>query len=189
MSSFLADVEADPAEAEVDLQELGYVMNATRLWGYRPEVAEGIFGLAREVTRGMPLRLRGIMVAACAAAYGNSYCALAWGNKLAAWSDQETAVSVLTGADADLTEAERAVAAWTRKVTRRPHATTEADVEELRAAGFTDAQIFDITTFVALRIAFSTVNDALGLRPDAQLRTTTPEGILAAVDFGRPIAD
>ncbi|TKK87740.1 hypothetical protein FDA94_16300 [Herbidospora galbida] len=189
MSSFLADMEADPAEAQVDLEELGYVMNATRFWGYRPEVAEGIFGLARVVTRGLPLRLRGIMVAACAVAYGNSYCALAWGNKLASWADPETAVTVLTGADEGLTEDERAVAAWTRKVTRRPHATTEADVEELRAAGFTDAQIFDITTFVALRIAFSTVNDALGLRPDAQLRTTTHEGILAAIDFGRPIAD
>nr|WP_062341023.1 hypothetical protein [Herbidospora sakaeratensis] len=189
MSSFLADMEADPAEAEVDLEELGYVMNATRFWGYRPEVAEGIFGLARQVTREMPLRLRGVMVAACAVAYGNSYCALAWGNKLAAWADAETAASVLTGDDAGLSEAERAVAAWTRKVTRRPHATTEDDVRELRDAGFTDAQIFDLTTFVALRIAFSTVNDALGLRPDAQLRTSTPEGILAAVDFGRPIAD
>ncbi|GAB1819974.1 carboxymuconolactone decarboxylase family protein [Herbidospora sp. RD11066] len=187
--SFLGDMEAVPAEAEVDLEEFGYVMNATRFWGYRPEVGAGILGMAKEVTRGMPLRLRGIMVTACAAAYGNSYCALAWGNRLAAWSDPETVVSVLNGDDAGLTEAEHAVAEWTRKVTRRPNATTMADVEELRAAGLTDAEIFDVTTFVALRIAFSTVNDALGLRPDAQLRTTTPPGVLAAIDFGRPIAD
>ncbi|WP_066366794.1 hypothetical protein [Herbidospora mongoliensis] len=186
--SFLEPVDAKPEEAEVDLKEFGYVMNATRFWGYRPEVGETILKTARDVTRGMPLRLRGIMVTACAAAYGNSYCALSWGNKLASWSDRSTVVSVLTGADTDLTEAERAVAEWTRKITKRPNATTGADVEKLRAAGFTDAQIFDITTFVALRLAFSTVNDALGLRPDAQLRDTTPDEILAAVDFGRPIA-
>jgi hypothetical protein len=41
--------------------------------------------------------------------------------------------------------------------------------------------------FVALRLAFSTVNDALGVQPDAALRTTLPSAILDAVTTGRPI--
>ncbi|WP_063819089.1 carboxymuconolactone decarboxylase family protein [Herbidospora cretacea] len=185
---FLEPVDATPEEAEVDLKAFGYVMNATRFWGYRPEVAEAVIGTSRQITRGMPLRLRGIMVTACAAAFGNSYCALSWGNRLSEWSDPATVVSVLRGDDAELTDDERAVAAWVRKITKKPNSTTEADVAKLRAAGFTDAQIFDITAFVALRMAFSVVNDALGLQPDAQLRATTPREILGAVDFGRPIA-
>jgi len=41
--------------------------------------------------------------------------------------------------------------------------------------------------FVALRLAFSTVNDALGLLPDAALRTSVPAVVLDAVRLGRPI--
>jgi len=35
-------------------------------------------------------------------------------------------------------------------------------------AGFDDAQILNLTMFVALRIAFSTVNGALGARPEPE---------------------
>jgi hypothetical protein len=53
--------------------------------------------------------------------------------------------------------------------------------------GFSDGQIFAMTTYVALRIAFSTVNDALGVRPDADYRSSAPDKVLDAVTFGRPI--
>ena len=54
--------------------------------------------------------------------------------------------------------------------------------------GFTDAQIFGITAFVAARLAFSTVNDALGALPDVQLRTIAPDAVRATVDWGHPTA-
>jgi hypothetical protein len=57
----------------------------------------------------------------------------------------------------------------------------------LRDAGHSDPAIFAITTFVALRIALSTVNDALGVSPDAMFRSAAPEAVLDAVTFGRPI--
>jgi alkylhydroperoxidase family enzyme len=96
---------------------------------------------------------------------------------------------VLTGSDQGLSADERALARWARRVARDPNATTAADVAELRDAGFTDAQIFAITVFVGLRIGFSTINDALGLRPDARLGSDPPREVVAAVTFGRPIAD
>jgi hypothetical protein len=43
-----------------------------------------------------------------------------------------------------------------------------------------------MTVFVALRLAFSAVNDALGATPDAQLRRDSPAQVAAAADFGRP---
>jgi alkylhydroperoxidase family enzyme len=68
-----------------------------------------------------------------------------------------------------------------------PNATTSADVDGLRDAGFSDEEIFAVTVFVALRIALSTVNDALGARPDAAFRELAPEQVRAAVSYGRPV--
>ena len=59
------------------------------------------------------------------------------------------------------------------------------DVESLRSAGFNDAQIFAITVFTALRLAFSTVNDALGVGPDAALQAAAPGAVVEAIGFGR----
>ena len=65
-----------------------------------------------------------------------------------------------------MTPAERALAAWARRVASDPNATTESDLDGLRDAGYDDPQILAITLFISLRIAFSTVNDALGALPD-----------------------
>ncbi len=81
------------------------------------------------------------------------------------------------------------MADWARRVARTPNGTTAGDVQRLRDAGFTDAQIFTMTVFVALRLAFSTVNDALGMRPDRALHASTPAAVRDAVTFGRPVED
>lgn len=174
-----------------DVEEMGFVMNGSRLWAYHPETQQGLFGLMRglDEVHGLTLRQRGVLIAACASALGDSYCSLAWGSRLAEAAGPQTAASVLRGDDEGLTDGERAMAEWARKVARDPNGTGEADVRALRDAGWSDAQIFAITAFVALRIAFSTVNDALGARPDAAFRTVAPEAVLDAVTFGRPVED
>jgi uncharacterized peroxidase-related enzyme len=186
-------VPAPTAEGErifdEDLAELGYVMNVSRLWAYQPATVTGLFDLLRQtsVAGGLSVRQRCVLVAACASAFGDSYCSLAWGSKLAEAADAQTAAAVLRGDDDGLSAGERAMAGWARRVARDPNGTAAADVQALRAAGFTDVQIFAMTVFVALRLAFSTVNDALGLRPDAALRASAPGPVLDAVSFGRPI--
>jgi alkylhydroperoxidase family enzyme len=147
------------------------------------------FALARQATSGDPLSLRQrfILVAACASAFGDSYCSLVWAGRLAGASDPTTAAAVLRGADDGLSPSERAMARWARKMARDPNATTADDVQALRDAGLSDPQIFAMTVFIALRLAFSTINDALGVQPDAALRTTLPTVILDAVTTGRPI--
>ena len=134
------------------------------------------------------MRQRGILVTACASTLGDSYCALAWGKKLAGEASAELAGGVLRGDDEALDPQERALATWARAVTRDPNGTTTSDVEALRSAGFDDGQIFAITLFVALRLAFSTVNDALGAHPDAAVGSSAPDPVRAAVTFGRPVA-
>jgi alkylhydroperoxidase family enzyme len=174
-----------------DIADLGYVMNTSRLWAYQPSAVDDLFALMKTATSlgVLTFRQRGILVAACASSLGDSYCSLAWGGKLAGAADPETAASVLLGGDEHLDAAERALAAWARQVARDPNATSAADVQTLRDAGFDDRRIFAITLFLALRIAFSTVNDALGVPPDAQLRETAPRPVLDAVRWGRAIAD
>jgi alkylhydroperoxidase family enzyme len=137
---------------------------------------------------GLTFRQRGILVTAAASALGDSYCSLAWGGKLGGASDAAVAAGVLTGSDAGLTDQEKAMAAWARKVARDPNATTPADIQALRDGGLDDGQIFAITAFVALRLAFSSINDSLGAQPDAQLAQSLPPQVREAVTYGRPVA-
>ena len=174
-----------------DVDGLGYVMNLSRLWGHQPELHNGLFELVGQAARagGLTFRQRGILITAFAATFGDSYCSLAWGKKLAGVAGAELAGGVLRGDDRKLDPQEQALARWARKVTRHPSRTEASDVQELRDAGYDDAQIFAITTFVALRIAFAVVNDALGALPDHELITTAPAPVRDAVSYGRPAAD
>ena len=173
-----------------DVKGVGYVMNVSRLWAHDPAALDALSELLGSVTRAGSLtqRQRAILITCCASALGDSYCSLAWGKRLADDAGAEVAARVLRGDDAPLDNSERALASWARRLVRDPSSTTAADVQELRAEGFDDAQIFAITVYAALRIAFSTVNDALGALPDRQLGVEVPAEVRNAVDFGRPIA-
>jgi uncharacterized peroxidase-related enzyme len=173
-----------------DLKDDGYVWNVTRLWAHQPDTVNGLFDLMSQAFKpsGLSFRQRGILVIAAASTLGDSYCSLAWSGKLGQASDAALAAEVLNGSDAGLTDQEKAMAAWARKVAKDPNATTPADLQALRDSGLDDGQIFAITAFVALRLAFSTINDALGCQPDAQLAQSLPSEVREAVTFGRPIA-
>ncbi len=172
-----------------DRESVGYVTNVSRLWAYMPTTLEGLSDLMGQATEAgaLTLRQRAVLVTAAASTLGDSYCSLAWGKKLAAETEPEVAAAVIRGADDDLDPSERALADWARAVATDPNATEVKDVQRLRDAGFDEAQIFAITTFVALRLAFSTINDALGAAPDSQLGASTPAPVLSAVTFGRPL--
>jgi uncharacterized peroxidase-related enzyme len=191
--SFLEEPPESPesrALFDEDLADDGFVWNASRLWAHQPQTAGRLFQLMSQAFRPSRLsfRQRGILVVAAASALGDSYCSLAWGGKLGKASDSAVAAGVLTGSDTGLTDQEKAMAAWARKIAKNPNATTPADVGALREAGLDDEQIFAITAFVALRLAFSTINDCLGAQPDAQLALSLPPQVREAVTYGRPVA-
>lgn len=190
--AFLADPPQSPAvdaAYEADLTSDGYVNNLTRVWCWRPDVLASFQALRADLmaNSGLSPRELAVMVTATAAARGDAYCALAWGSRLAELSDETTAARVLQGVDGELSEREAALAGWSRQVVHDPNATTETDVDRLRDAGFNDQEIFEATTFVAFRLAFSTINDALGARPDPQLAEKAPRLVREAVTYGRPI--
>ena len=180
---------ADRLFAE-DREKFGFVMNLSRAWSHLPDAHDALFGLLGRTaeTAGLTFQQRGVIIAALASTMGDPHCSLAWGTRLAGAAGAELAAGVLRGDDSGLESADRALAAWARKLARDPNGTGEGDVEALRAAGYDDEQIAAVTVFVALRIAFSTVNDALGAQPNRDLAAAAPEAVRAAVTFGRPVA-
>jgi len=166
----------------------GFVMNFARAWAWRPDVFEGFLALRTQLAAQSTLSKRdqAIMVVAMASTLGDAYCSLAWGKTLAQETSAQAAAAVVKGAtDASLTQRDRALAQWTRKITQDPNSTTQSDVDQLRGAGFGEKEIFEATVFVAFRLAFSTVNDALGITPDEKLAATVPAPVREAVDYGR----
>jgi SAM-dependent methyltransferase/alkylhydroperoxidase family enzyme len=172
-----------------DLEGGGYVTNVSRLWAYMPSTLGGLSDLMGQATLAgsLTLRQRAVLVTAAASTLGDSYCSLAWGKRLAAELGPEVAGAVIRGTDDGLDTSEQALARWARAVATDPNAIEARDVQGLRDAGFDDAQIFAVTSFVALRLAFSIVNDALGTGPDSQLGASMPAPVLSAVSFGRPV--
>ena len=173
-----------------DLADSGYVWNVSRLWAHQPDTMKRLFELMSQAftPSGLSFRQRGILVTAAASTLGDSYCSLAWGGKLSKASDAVVAAGILNSSDDGLTDQEMVLAAWARKVASDPNSTTPADIQALRDAGLDDDQIFAVTAFVALRLAFSTINDSLGAQPDAQLAMSLPQEVREAVTYGRPVA-
>ena len=135
-------------------------------------------------------REQAIVVTATVSEFGDSYCSLAWGSKLAALAGDETAAGVIAGGlPGDLSPRETAIAEWCRNVVRDPMATTPEQVAGLREAGLDDREIFEATLLLGFRLAFSTVNDALGALPDRQLADEAPAPVRDAVSFGRPASE
>jgi uncharacterized peroxidase-related enzyme len=190
---FLSDPPLDSdvqAMYDRDLAEYGYVNNNTRLWAWRPDVFSA-FKQVR-VTNGMAMSLTdrefAVVIAATVAQREDAYCSLAWGANLASESGDEVAAAVLSGeSPAELTEREAALARWARLVSHDANATSAGDVEQLRAVGFSERDVFEVTALVAFRIAYSTVNDALSALPDRQLAAAAPPEVRAAIGYGRPV--
>lgn len=176
------------AVRESTVASQGFSMNLTQAWAWRPDVYDGFAALRARLSGGSALSKRelAVMVCAGAAQLGDAYCSLAWGRSLAKDAGAPLAAAILAGdACTDATPRELALARWARRVVADPNATTATDVQLLRDAGLDDREIFEATVFIAFRQAFSTVNAALGVAPDAQLAAAAPAEVRAVVDYGR----
>ena len=80
-------------------------------------------------------------------------------------TDDEPLVTALRGdwRTADLAEAERAMLGYAEKLTRTPAAAGRADLAGLRAAGFDDTAILQITLIASFFNDINRVADGLGV--------------------------
>jgi uncharacterized peroxidase-related enzyme len=167
---------------------LDYLPNYAGVFCYRPRVMQAWAELQREIRAQLDDRSFGLVTLVSALEIGSSYCALAHARKLNKhhFSTAELIAIIRDAKDSPLSPAERAMTALARKVARDSSSVTQADIDTLRAAGYSDATIFDIVAVAAARCFFARIPDALGAQPDAALADMDND-LCAALTVGRPI--
>ena len=159
-----ASIEASPAASQPLLQavkkQLGVVPNLFRLVGNSPAALEGYLGLNGALAKGAleaPTRER--IALAVAEINGCDYCLSAHsylGKNLAKLSDAEIAAN--RGGGSTDAKADAAVHFAVELVNARGHV-SEAEVQAVKQAGYTDAQVIEIVLHVALNTLTNYVNE------------------------------
>jgi uncharacterized peroxidase-related enzyme len=167
----------------------GFDPNWVEAFSLRPEVWKNWDLLWASVRSNLPPRIWELATLAAARAIRSSYCSLAHGRVLAEkFFDAASVTAIATDREtAPIEMRERAVMDFAEKVAVAADQITQADIDGLRAHGFSDAEIFDIAAVAAARCFFSKMVDAMGALPDAALGTLDP-AMRDALTVGRPIA-
>ena len=188
--TFLEEPEPSAGQERLyaeDLADDGYVWDLTRVWAHQAEAKEQLMRLfdATADAAALTPRDKAVIVLAQAAEIGDSYCAVAWGKRLTDWADPQTAIAALTADDEPFSKREQALAAWARTVARSPGSSTPQDIQRLRDAGFSEPQIVALTIYAGLRTAFSSIDSALGARPDIALAEALDPAVRTVITWGR----
>lgn len=192
--SFISTIPEDEAPADVkemygkDLEAKGYIPNYTKLFSHRPQVMEAWGNLLGSIRGNMDLRRYELVTLAAARALRSSYCMLAHGSVLRQqfYTAEQLALIARDDRMADLSAAEAAMMAFAEQIARDATAITQEDVDSLRAHGFSDPEIFDITATATARCFFSKTLDALGAEPD-EIYRELEDDLRVTLTVGRPI--
>lgn len=140
-------------------KQLGVVPNLFRLIGNSPAALEGYLGLNGALGRTLDAKTRERIALAIAQANGCDYCLSAHtylGLNLAKIDDTEIALN-RAGHSGDA-KADAAVV-FARKVLDTRGRVSDADLAEVRLAGFTEAQVIEIVAAVAVNVLTNYVNN------------------------------
>ncbi|MGX1793875.1 carboxymuconolactone decarboxylase family protein [Microbacterium sp. NPDC055312] len=140
-----------------DLADDGFVHSYTAAMAVNPEAHEAFVALVRTVVPSIGVRIYEAATLGAARAIGSAHCLLAHGRKAlsAGVVDEAGLRSFADDDDSAFTDAERAVIRYAARLSSSPQEMTDADAEALRAHGFSDRQIVDITLAAGLRNHFS----------------------------------
>ena len=140
-------------------KQLGVVPNLFRLVGTSPAALEGYLGLNGALGRTLDAKTRERIAIAVAQANGCDYCLSAHsylGLNLAKIDETEIALN-RAGHSGDA-KADAAVV-FARKVLDARGKVSDADIAEVRLAGFTEAQLIEIAATVALNVLTNYINN------------------------------
>jgi AhpD family alkylhydroperoxidase len=172
-------IEASPVASQPLLeavkQQLGAAPNMFRLIGTSPAALEGYLGLSGALGKGqLDLKTRQRIALAVAERNGCDYCLSAHtylGKNLAKLEDAEMDAN-RDGGSGDA-KASAAVRFAVRLVQERGHV-SPADVEAVKAAGYSDAQLIEIVLHVALNTLTNYVNVVAATDIDFPVVTQRP---------------
>lgn len=164
-------IEASPAASQPLLQavkkQLGMAPNLFRVIGNSPAALEGYLGLNGALGKGLlDARTRERIALAVAEVNGCDYCLSAHtylGKNLAKLDDAEMAAN-RSGHSSDA-KADAAVRFAVQMVEQRGHV-SDAEVQAVHAAGYSDGQVIEIVLHVALNTLTNYVNEVAGTAID-----------------------
>jgi uncharacterized peroxidase-related enzyme len=151
-------IQSQPLLDAVEKQ-LGIVPNLFRLVGISPAALEGYLGLNGALARTLDAKTRERIALAIAQANGCDYCLSAHsylGLNLAKIDNNEITLN-RTGHSGDA-KADAAIV-FARKVLDARGRVGDADLAEVRLAGFGEAQVIEIVAHVALNVLTNYVNN------------------------------
>jgi uncharacterized peroxidase-related enzyme len=172
----------DPETLDADLQKyfrkcrekLGLVPNVLRAYAFRPAHLRNFISLYNELMlsedSGLSVLERemiAVVVSACNRCY---YCLVAHGQAVRELSgDPQLGEMLVTNYRvAPLPARQRTMLDFAHRLTTAPEAVGDADREGLRRAGFTDADLFDISEVVAFFNYSNRMAQALDLMPNPE---------------------
>jgi alkylhydroperoxidase family enzyme len=170
----------DEEFAASDREMFGFTPNLNRLFARRPVAYAAWKQLNGSIKETMDLRRYELATVAAAGELRSSYCSLAHGKVLYDRFGFKPGDPV--------SDEERAVQELARKVAADATAVTQADIDELRAFGLSEDEVFDVVLAAAARSFFSKMLDGLGVAPDAEFREL-PDDVREPLTVGRAIED
>lgn len=160
-----------------DLDDDGFVFSHTRAMAVNPEALAAFEGLVHAIVPSIGVRLYELVTLAAAAALKSPHCLLAHGRKTlrAEALDEDTLVLVLRDFEnAGLSDADVAAMRYAQRLSTDSASMTDDDAAALRAAGYSDRQIVDITLAAAARNYFSRALEALAVPVEEDLNGISP---------------
>lgn len=190
----VAEDAADPALAEwyaSQRKSWGFLPDYAGCFAMRPDVAEAWTRLNLTIRGGMDRRRFELATIAAARTLASTYCTVAHASFLRdVCGDGETVRALAEHPDGSaLSGQDAAVYAFAVKVARDASSIEQGDVDALRAAGLSDAEVADVVFAVAARSFFTKVLDGLGAQLDRATAETFEPEVLDAMVVGRPVGD
>jgi uncharacterized peroxidase-related enzyme len=165
----------------------GFVPESARCFTTRPDLLPIFDAFFDGVRSGFSLGAREWMLITFIAAkhIPSTYCSHVYGQRLLSELGSKNTVLAIQRdfRHADLSVKDVEMLAYAEKVTNSAYRVSDADIERLRAVGFTDQQICDIALCASFRCFLSRFVDAVGAIPepafmdsDAEFRTAMTVG-------------
>lgn len=169
----------------------GFLPDYAGAFATRPDVAQAWNVLNGVIRESMERRRFELATIAAARALRSTYCTTAHSKFLRDICGDEATLRALaedpTGGT--LGPVDRAIYQYATKLAADAAAIEQADVDQLRAVGLSDAEIADIVFAVAARSFFTRVLDGLGARLDAETAEAFPAHLRDSMAVGRPPLD
>ena len=194
---FLQTIEEDEATGRVaeiyekQKAQLGFVMEAAKCFTARPDLLPIYTDFSDRIRAGFSLGVREwrLITLIAAKQIPSTYCSHVYGKQLIDDLGSKEAVLAVQSdfRKAGLPDKDVAMLSYAEKVAQDASGISRADIDALRAAGFSDRQICDIALCAAFRCFVSRFFDAVGAGTEPAF-IDSDESFRSAMTVGRALS-